>query len=333
MHSMITVSNQNVQTDSWQNELKAANISLADLLLALNLTKDDFAKGLLEEPDFKLKVSPSYLAKIKSGAVDDPLLLQVLPQQLESLACPDFSPDPLFEADANQVSGLIKKYNSRALLITNSTCPIHCRYCFRKNFAYKDNLRLEPALKALKLDKSIYEVILSGGDPLSLDNKKLGTLISLLEEITHIKTLRIHTRFPVTIPARMDTGLFEILAASRFNLVLVTHINHPQEIDTRVINALRPFKSIMTLLNQSVLLARINDNADTQMALSRKLLSAGITPYYLHMLDKIQGTVHFSLDKDKAIKIVRQMRNQLPGYLVPKLVLEVAKASSKTILM
>lgn len=333
MSSIITVSKEKVQTDSWQDELRAAKISLKDLLTSLDLNADDFKAGLLPSPDFKLKVSPSYLRKIETSKVGDPLLLQILPQQVESLEHPDFLLDPLAEGSANKISGLIQKYHARALLITSAVCPVHCRYCFRKDFSYQDNLRLESALVTLKLDTSIFEVILSGGDPLSLDNQKLSHLIHRLEEIPHIKTLRIHTRFPVAIPARLDIGLFEMLAASRFNLILVSHINHPQEIDSQVIAALKPFKSIATLLNQSVLLAKVNDDADIQIKLSKKLLTAGIVPYYLHQLDKVQGTTHFLVDDNKAIEIIKEMQSQLPGYLVPKLVREAPGQNSKMSLM
>lgn len=329
---MIPFSKLKVAANTWQDELKTANISLGELLKTLHLSTEDFAFIPQANSEFKLKVPPAFLAKIKPGTINDPLLKQILPSSQELIAKPGFSKDPVDEAKANQVSGLIRKYQSRALLLTSSVCPLHCRYCFRRNFAYKDNLNLAPAIAALKLDKSIYEVILSGGDPLSLSNARLKTLIRELEDISHIKTLRIHTRFPVAVPRRMDKTLLNIFAASRFNIILVSHINHPQEIDNLVIESLKPFRAAVNLLNQSVLLSGVNDNAKVMIRLSKTLIQAGITPYYLHLLDQVNGAAHFKVSKIKAREIIQKMQDKLPGYLVPKLVREIPGRASKTII-
>jgi len=326
---MIPRSKLKVQANTWQDELRTANISLPDLLESIRLSPNDFDFALLEKPEFKLKIPASFLARIKPAAPKDPLLLQILPRQSELDETAGFSCDPLCETTVNSVSGLIKKYPKRALLIASSNCPVHCRYCFRKNFNYADNHNLQPALSALRLDQSINEAILSGGDPLSLDNSKLKSLIQKLEDMPQIKTLRIHTRFPIAVPARVNSGLLEILANTRFNLVVVTHINHPQEIDNLAQEKLKLLSSYAILFNQTVLLAEINDNADIQIKLAQKLINCGVIPYYLHMLDKIQGAAHFAVKESKAREILQVMQDSLPGYLAPRLVREIAGRKSR----
>ena len=314
----------------WKHELKNASLSLSALLRLLNLRPHDFALPLLDDPTFKIKATAHYLHKIKPKQPRDPLLLQILPFAQEQQLQDGFVNDPVGDLAASAASGLIQKYHGRALLLASSVCPIHCRYCFRQHFPYQEHRHLKPALSHLAKDTSIREIILSGGDPLSLDNQKLATLLAKLENIPHLKTLRIHSRYPSILPARFDAGLIDLLSHSRFKVVLVSHVNHPQEIDFAMTKALQPLRDSVTLLNQSVLLKGINDNTADLIVLSHRLFDTGILPYYLHQLDKTQGAGHFEVTDIKAKKIITQMKVKLPGYLVPKLVQEITGTPHKT---
>lgn len=286
---------------------------------------------------FPLRVPLGYVARMRRGDANDPLLRQILPLAAEDDNRPGFGPDPVGDLDASTATGLLQKYNGRALLITTGACAIHCRYCFRRHYPYQqqharqDNW--QTTITALKDDPSIDEVILSGGDPLMLTTPQLRVLTDQLQTIPHIRRLRLHTRLPVVLPERINTALLEWLNELPFQLIIVIHSNHPAEIDANVRTALSQLKQLqkqpITLLNQAVLLKGINDNVDTLAELSETLFTAGVLPYYLHQLDRVQGASHFEVTNARAIELHDQLRQRLPGYLLPQLVHEQAGASSK----
>ena len=284
--------------------------------------------------EFPLRVPRSYVARMRKRDPADPLLLQVLPLQAERLGIPGFGPDPLRET-ALVSQGVLKKYRGRALLVTTPACPVHCRYCFRRHFPYADQVaardRWGPALRELRLMDDITEVILSGGDPLSLTNRRLAELLHMIEDLEQVDTVRFHTRFPIVLPERVDQGLLKLLADTRLHTVMVTHCNHANEIDRSVHAALEAVAKTGTrLLNQSVLLKGINDSADRLEALSRALFSCGVLPYYLHLLDPVSGAAHFDVPASRGTEVIQELRQRLPGYLVPRLVREEPGETSKT---
>jgi EF-P beta-lysylation protein EpmB len=271
---------------------------------------------------------------MRHGDPDDPLLRQVLPLASELDSSPGFSADPLHEAQARRAPGLLQKYRGRALLMTTATCGVHCRYCFRREYPYGEDHgsqgRWQEALDAIAGDTSLEEVILSGGDPLSLGNERLEQLGLRLAAIGHVRRLRIHTRQPVVLPERVDAGLCAWLQSLRWRPVIVLHANHANEIDAQVVAACELLRrSGATLLNQTVLLAGINDSASSQIALSQALWNAGVLPYYLHLLDRVRGASHFEVAELRARQLHADLLDSLPGYLVPRLVREVASAASK----
>jgi EF-P beta-lysylation protein EpmB len=283
---------------------------------------------------FELRVPHGFVARMRHGDADDPLLLQVLPGAAELLDSPGYTLDAVGDLDARAAPGVLHKYQGRALLVATGACAIHCRYCFRRHFPYAEhaaaNARWRPALDHLAADGSISEVILSGGDPLALATHRLAELGEGLQRIPHIRRLRIHTRLPIVLPERVDSEWLDWLAALPLQKVVVVHANHANEIDESVIAACRSMRAAgATLLNQSVLLRRINDSADALAALSERLFDAQVLPYYLHLLDRVQGTAHFEVSAERAVDLIGRLRAQVPGYLVPELVREVAGAASK----
>jgi EF-P beta-lysylation protein EpmB len=245
-------------------------------------------------------------------------------------------PDPLDEHGL-ATNGCIRKYPGRTLLITTAACPVHCRYCFRREFPYADQTAAredwQRALGTIAHGPPVSEVILSGGDPLSLGNSNLARLVRRIEALPSVTTLRIHTRFPVVLPSRVDDGLIGLLSATRLRTVFVLHANHPAEIDDTVASAVEGLKRVTRLvLNQSVLLSGVNDDVETLIALSEKLLEAGVAPYYLHVLDRVTGTAHFEIGETQAADLIEAMRKRVPGYLVPRLVRDRPGELSKTIL-
>ncbi|MGK0298083.1 MAG: EF-P beta-lysylation protein EpmB [Gammaproteobacteria bacterium] len=284
---------------------------------------------------FPVRVPEAYLNRIERNNLNDPLLRQVLPLDEEDSVITGFTSDPVGEFNKHASPGLIRKYHGRALLITTSSCAIHCRYCFRRHYPYVENQagkeNWNDALDVLKADPDIKEIILSGGDPLSLTDNKLESLINQLEQISHLKWLRIHTRMPVVVPTRVTDKLVRAISQNRFKQTLVLHINHPNEIDDEVIRRIRLFHDAgVRLLNQSVLLRGINDDALVLAELSDRLYTNDVLPYYLHMLDPVAGAAHFEVNDDAAKNIMHELRSRLPGYLVPRLVREVEGQPYKT---
>lgn len=318
--------------EQWKQELSDVISSPAKLLSMLHLDSH-LSEQIIESPRFKLRVPRHYVNKMKAGDRHDPLLKQVLPiideNQTSGLI------DPVGDLQAMPTPGLHHKYHGRALMITTGACAIHCRYCFRRHYPYeKANTKqqhLDSTLAYLNKHKEIKEVILSGGDPLVLDDSKIANIISALETIEHVQWLRIHTRLPVVLPSRMTESLLTLFSRSRFRITMVIHTNHANELtndEFEVFDKIR--RHDITLLNQSVLLNGINDDANTLITLSEKLHYFGVIPYYLHTLDPVQGAMHFDAGLSKAIGIINHMREHLPGYLVPKLVKEEQGKASKT---
>lgn len=321
------------QTSSWQKQLADAIISPDELFDLLALPLEFLPAAQKSALLFPLKVTRSYLARIEKGCINDPLLRQVLPLNDEQFGHPGYSVDPVGDLNAIAVPGLLHKYSGRVLLMPTSVCGIHCRYCFRRHFPYsehKSSNNWHQAIEYIKQDPTIDEVILSGGDPLSLGNDKLFRLLDLLEAIPHLSRIRFHTRYPIILPDRIDTELSDYLQQHRCKMVMVIHSNHPNELSEEVANSLKLLNTNgITLLNQSVLLAGVNDHVDTLSLLSTQLFTNNVLPYYLHQLDKVQGAQHFSVSDASAKDLIRALRNQLPGYLVPRLVRENSGDSAK----
>jgi EF-P beta-lysylation protein EpmB len=337
---MITASTQTRQLTpepSWQADMAAAITSPQELVTELGLDPKLIPAALAANQAFRLRVPRSYLARIRRGDPHDPLLRQILPLGAELVDAPDFTADPLGEREALRAPGLLQKYRGRALLITTSACAIHCRYCFRREFPYadqtSDSSRWSEALHEIAGDPSLEEVILSGGDPLSLSNSRLQGLSDALQRIPHVRRIRVHTRQPVVLPSRVDSGLTQWLHTLRLPVVFVLHVNHPNEIDADVREACTRLRDCgVTLLNQTVLLQGVNDDSEVLAELSQRLFEAGVLPYYLHVLDRVRGTAHFDVPERRARLIAGQLAARLPGYLVPRLAREIHGAPAKVTL-
>lgn len=319
---------------SWQQQLSEAFNRIEDLCAYLHLSPDRLPVSVAAAKNFPLRVPLSFAACIEKANPQDPLLRQVLPVNDEMLTYPGYTSDPVGDLPAAAQTGVIHKYQGRVLLINTGSCAINCRYCFRRNFPYTD-LQLgkqqeEAAMAYIASDAGITEVILSGGDPLLLSDARLAKLIAQLNGIQQLRRIRIHTRLPVVLPARITDALLDLLSNSAKQIVIVVHCNHANEISRRVMAACKRLKnSGITLLNQSVLLKGVNDNAGVLSALSERLFEVGVIPYYLHLLDKATGTAHFEVSETEALALVEQIRDSLPGYLVPRLVKEQAGMAAK----
>jgi L-lysine 2,3-aminomutase len=318
--------------------MRASVSSAAQLVAQLHLPQALAAPARAAAAGFGVRVPQSFVARMRTGDVSDPLLRQVLPLAAELAAVPPgYGPDPLAESDATRASGLLQKYHGRALLITTAACAIHCRYCFRREFPYAqhqpDRRRFAAALAAIAADPSLAEIILSGGDPLSLANARLDELLQALGAIPHVRRLRIHTRTPVVLQARVDAGLGALLQRVRVPLTVVLHANHARELDTQVADACARLRaSGALLLNQSVLLRGVNDDAAVLAELSERLHECGVQPYYLHLPDRVRGTQHFAVSERRARGLAAQLGARLPGYLVPRLARELPSAPGKVLL-
>jgi len=334
---MITRTAPSWHTEDWQILLSGCIRSPESLWQRLDLPLDTLPAALRGHQDFPLRVPEPYLAKIELGNPDDPLLRQVLPVAAEVERPAGFVTDPLGERQANPSSGLLHKYQSRVLLVLSGACAINCRYCFRRHFPYEDNRlstrEFEQIETYLRAHPEVNEVILSGGDPLVVSNARLSILLKLLENIPSVTRLRIHSRLPVVIPQRVDQGLLELLAGSRLDCILVTHSNHPRELDglfDQAMSALRQAR--VHLLNQAVLLRGVNNDAEVLAALSERLFSAGVLPYYLHLLDPVAGAHHFDVPEALARPLMAELHRRLPGFLIPRLVREIPGRPGKTLI-
>jgi EF-P beta-lysylation protein EpmB len=317
----------------WRELWRDAITDPAELLQVVGLVE---RTDLLPPDDagFALRVPRGFVARMRPGDPRDPLLLQVLPQRAEHNQVAGFTRDAVGDLSAKAGHGILHKYDGRALLIASGSCAVNCRYCFRRHFPYAEETAAashwREALARLHADPSIRELILSGGDPLSLATHKLEELTRGLAELPQVIRLRIHTRLPIVLPERVDQSLLAWLASLPLQKVVVLHANHANELDASVDAACAALRDAgATLLNQSVLLRGVNDDADALADLSERLCAAGVLPYYLHQLDRVQGTAHFEVDDETALGLLDTLRARLPGYLVPRLVREVAGDPAK----
>ena len=311
----------------WQQELARAITDPRDLFDTLQLDPALLPSTLAANPLFRLRVPRSYVARMRKRDPSDPLLRQIMPVAEELVEDPGFAVDPVGELDAMPVAGLMHKYVGRALLVTTGAGAVHCRFCFRRHFPYAQanpaHDRWRAALDYVASNPSITEIVLSGGDPLALSDERLEELSKKLEAISHLRILRIHSRLPIVLPERVDDRLLGWLAANRLSKVVVVHANHANEIDQAVAKALARLKPVCAaILNQSVLLRGVNDTLQALKDLSEATFRAGALPYYLHLLDPVEGAGHFDIDETTARELVTALSERMPGYLIPRLVKE-----------
>lgn len=304
--------------------------ALADFLQLTN----DQRKQLLERPRFPLNLPLRLAEKIAKGTLDDPILRQFLPLKEELHSTPNFNTDPVGDCSARQAPRLLHKYHGRALLVTTSACVMHCRYCFRQHFPYETGtVSFDQEIAHIRNDPTISEVILSGGDPLSLSNANLANLLQPLSQIAHVQKIRFHSRFPIGIPERIDDEFLKILSFLPRQIWFVIHANHPNELDPAIFAHLSLLQQQgIVVMNQAVLLRTINDSVETLCTLCESLTNHGILPYYLHQLDRVQGASHFEVPEKEGLALIKQLRARLPGYAVPTYVREIAGSPNKTLM-
>jgi L-lysine 2,3-aminomutase len=323
--------------EDWQDVLRHAIRDPVELCRILRLPRHFEAAAVEASRQFPLFVPRSYIARMRPGDVRDPLLRQVLPLQDESVDVAGFTRDPVGDMLSKKESGIIQKYHSRVLIITTGACGVHCRYCFRRHFPYSTVPRgpndWSAWIAEIRRDTAIDEVILSGGDPLTLVDSQLARLAEMIASVPHVRRLRIHTRMPIVVPARVTRDLIEWFSGQRTTPVMVVHANHAQELDANVQQSMTALADAgVLLLNQSVLLRGVNDDAETLVELSRRLLDCRVMPYYLHQLDRVAGAAHFEVPVERGMALVEQMRTRLPGYAVPRYAREVAGEAAKQVL-
>jgi EF-P beta-lysylation protein EpmB len=326
---------QQAQAQRWQALWREAVRDPRELLAMLGL--GTLAASLSDDAAtrFPLRVPRGFVARMRQGDPADPLLRQVLPVLDEDRVVPGFGLDAVGDDAARRGGGVIHKYNGRALLVATGSCAVHCRYCFRRHYPYAEDTAAAAGWRAavdlVRGDASIHEVILSGGDPLSLATHKLAELTEALYGIPHIRRLRIHTRLPIVLPERVDAGLLAWLRGLPWPLAIVVHANHANEFDAAVDAAMAALRDAgATLLNQAVLLRGVNDSLEALAGLCERGHAAGVLPYYLHQLDRVAGAAHFEVGDDEALALHKALAARLPGYLVPRLVREIAGESGKT---
>ncbi|MHC4878224.1 MAG: EF-P beta-lysylation protein EpmB [Planctomycetota bacterium] len=320
-------SGQGSDAHNWKRSLAQAIREPAELLSRLNLPPTLVGSAIGAAEAFPLLVPESYVARMQPGDSSDPLLRQVLPLDAELQEVEGFSFDAVHDNEFRRSPGLLQKYAGRALLIAARSCAVHCRYCFRRHYPYGDEPRRlddwDPAFQELEADRSITEVILSGGDPLMLTDDRLRAIVERLEQIPHLRRLRIHSRLPIVLPDRVTNDLLTMLAGTRLTSVVVVHANHAAELVNDCALAVQRLASAgFLVLNQSVLLRGVNDTVDALSDLSEVLIDLQVTPYYLHQLDRVAGAAHFEVPLEQGQKLIRRLRERLPGYAVPRFVQE-----------
>jgi len=325
-------------SEGWKASMRAAFRHLQPLAEFLRLPPGAWQTGQTAADEFPLFVPREFAAKMQPGDPHDPLLRQVLPVEQETSTAKGFTTNPVGDDEATLTPGLLQKYHGRALMVTTGACAVHCRYCFRRHFPYAEGPKgieaWRGALSAIAHDRSLHEILLSGGDPLTLTDPILRQLAERIAEARHVRRLRVHTRLPVMIPGRVDDSLLAWLTGTRLKPFVVIHANHPHELGDDVAAALaRLVEAKVPLLNQSVLLSGVNDDAETLIELSEKLLDLQVMPYYLHQLDRVQGAAHFEVPREQGVRILETMRSRLPGYAVPRYVEEIAGDRSKRVIV
>lgn len=330
---MIPASPHPAQPSDWRRQYRDIITSASELLAEVGLSH--LANRLPpDDAGFPLRVTRAFVARMRHGDPDDPLLRQVLPLDEELQTAPGFKFDAVGDLAASEARGVLHKYEGRALLVATGSCAVNCRYCFRRHFPYGEQAAAANGWRAsldwLSQHPDIDEVLLSGGDPLALSTRKLTEFTTALHEIKHVRRLRIHSRLPVVLPARIDAGFLDWVDTLSWPLVMVIHANHAQELAADVAEACHALtRHGVRLYNQSVLLRGVNDSVDALGTLSERLFALGVQPYYLHQLDKVAGTAHFEVPDAQALALYEELRAHLPGYLLPRLVREVAGASAK----
>lgn len=331
---MITRSLSRLESEPWQQALAGAITAPRELLRLLGLEESSLPEPIDEDPGFPMRVPHYYAELMRRGDPGDPLLAQVLPTRREREQSAGFVADPVGDLAAVQRRGMLRKYQGRALMITTGACGVHCRYCFRRHYPYAEQSATRSwrdALAGLRETPEVNELILSGGDPLALSDTRLAELLSEARGIPQLRRLRIHTRLPVVLPSRITPGLVDCIGSSPLRSVVVIHANHPNEVTRALADALRPLAAAgVQLLNQAVLLKSVNDDADTLVTLSESLFECGVLPYYLHLLDPVAGAAHFGVATGRARALEQALWERLPGFLVPRVVREVAGAAGKT---
>lgn len=314
--------------NSWRAILRTNIRSVNELVTLLKLPKE----RLLVSPGFPLNLPRRLAQKIEPGNFQDPILRQFVPLQEETQECIGFTQEPVQDPHFQKEGGLLQKYEGRALIISTGVCAMHCRYCFRKNYDYLEKSEsFTEELNWVRKNESIQEVLLSGGDPFSLSTRALEDLLKEIDTIPHVQRIRFHTRFLIGIPERVTAHLLEVLARVQKQLILVVHVNHARELDEEVLASLKKIQQLgIPLLNQAVLLRRVNDSIEAQQALLQTLINHGIIPYYLHQLDKVQGAAHFEVPIEKGLAMIKALRERLPGYAIPQYVQEIPREHSKT---
>lgn len=323
---------------TWRQILKRALRDPAQLLAALDLPTNLLPQQRAATQDFPLLVPEGYLARMERGNPSDPLLRQVLPLAEETAIVPGFVADAVNDSAAKKQAGLLQKYEGRALLVTTGACAVHCRYCFRRHYPYSEGPRSaadwQPALDELATDPNLEEILLSGGDPLTIIDEQLAELMQRMAGIPQLKRVRVHTRLPILIPERVTPELIQLLRSTRLVSWMVIHANHANELDSTVAEAIAKLVDAgIPVLNQAVLLAGVNDSLEALVDLSKRLLELRVMPYYLHQLDKVSGTAHFEVPIERGLVLMDDLRNKLPGYGVPRYVQEIAGEKSKRILI
>ena len=331
-------SNSVTAVTSWKLQFQQAIRDPLELCRHLELPAEFHEPARLAAELFPVFAPLSYVDRMRRGDPNDPLLRQVLPLGEELKDVPGFVTDPVDDKSSKHRPGLIQKYAGRVLLITTGTCAIHCRYCFRRHYPYSDEpaafSQWQPAIDYVAADESIHEVILSGGDPLSLGDARLEELIDALGEIQHLRRLRLHTRLPIVLPDRVTDDLLRVLVATPLQSFVVVHANHVNELSHDVLFQIKRMReSGVTLLNQSVLLRGVNDSVIALAELCETLSDNGVLPYYLSQLDRVSGAAHFEVPVEDGLRLIEQLRAQLPGYAVPRFVQENAGEASKSVLL
>ncbi len=322
----------------WQSQLRDVVTSRKELLTALGLSEEAVGNGTGCTTDFPLKVPRGFVQRMRPGDPDDPLLRQVLSSPAETVDAPGYVQNPLGECgDSIPGRGIIHKYHGRVLLIVSGGCAVHCRYCFRRHFPYEENRnsreQWRSALDYIREDSAIEEVILSGGDPLVVTDDHLHQLVDDIVGVKHVSRLRLHSRLPIVLPGRITRELLGAITHPDLQTVMVVHCNHANEIDDSVVAAIDALRQRgITVLNQAVLLRGVNDTLDAQLALARALFNAGILPYYLHLLDKVQGAAHFDVPESRARTLMYELAARLPGYMMPKLARELPGERAKRVI-
>ncbi|HSN72875.1 MAG TPA: EF-P beta-lysylation protein EpmB [Steroidobacteraceae bacterium] len=328
------IRDQRAEPPRWQRLLAEAITDPGELIRLLGLDPGLAERAVAAARLFPLRVPRGFVARMRPGDPDDPLLRQVLPLDAELLDEPGSVEDPVGDLASAPAPGILQKYAGRALLVTTGACAVNCRYCFRRHFPYAEEnaaaAQWRGTIEWLQGHSDVTELILSGGDPLSLSDRRLAALTDPLPGMTSVRRLRVHTRLPVVLPERVDAGLLKWIESLRMPLVVVLHVNHAREIDAAVADAIRAMlERGVRLYNQSVLLRGVNDSAAVLAELSEALFDAGVVPYYLHLLDRVAGAVHFDVSEDRACALWAELAARLPGYLVPRLTREVPGAPAK----